>query len=150
LGHGRVAGCLALEQRNEVARVETVAHLMAVATEADVRERPATAPGVDPEREDPLVRPPELPGAGEDAAAIDPDREPERLAVLEREDLGRALRAAVERQRRLDAEGFAHARVAQSSREVLVASEPKRGAARLDSHVGERRDRVNAARAEQD
>ncbi len=38
----------------------------------------ARSQAVDPVAEDPLIGPPELSGAGEDAAAVDPDREVER------------------------------------------------------------------------
>ena len=59
------------------------------------------AASVDPEGEDALIGAAELSGAGEHAAAIDPDRKSERGAVLERQLLARQLGRAVERDRRL-------------------------------------------------
>jgi hypothetical protein len=85
------------EERQEVLRVEAVAHLVARAAESDVLERPPAKVAVDPVAEDSLVGPSELPGAGEDAAAVDEDRQVEGVAVLEGEGLAGELRRAVER-----------------------------------------------------
>jgi hypothetical protein len=51
---------------------------------------------VNPESEDSLVRLTELTSAGEDAAAVDPDREVESVAVFEREGLGGELGRTIE------------------------------------------------------
>ena len=61
------------------------------------RSGTAPQPAVDPVGEDALVGPAELSGAGEHAAAVDPDGEAEGVAVLERELLARELGRAVER-----------------------------------------------------
>ena len=89
--------------------MEAVADLVAEAVEADVFQRAAFAPGVDPESEDALVGLAELAGAGHHAAAVDPDREIEGQAVFEGESLGGELGGAVEGNWRGGGEGFGDA-----------------------------------------
>jgi hypothetical protein len=90
-------GELLREERSEVARVEAVADLVAVAAEADVFERATAEVGVEPVGEDALVGAAELAGAGEDAAAVDEDGEVEGLAVFEGEGFAGEFGGAVER-----------------------------------------------------
>ncbi len=86
--------------------MQTVAHLVAPAAEAEVSQGPAAQPGIDPVGEDPLVGPAELTCPGQHAAAVDPDREIEGFAVFKGEHLGCELGAAVEGNRRGGAERF--------------------------------------------
>ena len=76
---------LADEEGNDIARMEAIADLVPGAVEADVFERAAAGPGVDPVAEDALVGLAELAGAGEDSAAIDANGEIEGEAVFEGE-----------------------------------------------------------------
>src|SRR5579862_9791753 len=68
---------LGIEQRGEVAGMESVADLFAGTVETDVAKRATTEVGVDPIGENSLVGRAELAGAGENAAAVDPDGEAE-------------------------------------------------------------------------
>ena len=94
----RGTGCdeLLLQNVEKVVWVKAIPRLMSRAIEADVFQQRAPQIGIDPERENSLVGAAELPGPSQDAAAIDPDWELERLAVLEREDFRGELRGAVE------------------------------------------------------
>ena len=100
----------ALDERDEIGGMEAVPHLVALAVEADVAQGPLRqSQRVDPVGEDPLVRPAELAGAGEHAAAVDPDRKAEGAAVLEGQLLAarawwrrRARRAARSRSSSVD------------------------------------------------
>ena len=67
-------------------------------------------PGVDPIGQYPLVGPTELPRPGQHAAAIDPHRETERLAILQRQRLAGQLGCAVEGNRRGGGERFVEPR----------------------------------------
>jgi len=100
---------LLIEKRHEIARMQAITNLEPRPAETDIRERPPLRPAVDPEREDALILPGELAGAGQDSAAIDPHRQIERIPVLERQLLGCALRRAVQRQRWLCRKAFGHA-----------------------------------------
>ena len=62
------------EQRHEIARVEAIADLVAVAAETDVLERAVAQVRVEPVGENALVGAAELAGAREDAAAIHKNR----------------------------------------------------------------------------
>ena len=73
------------DQGGQVARVEAVADLVALAIEADVAQRPAAEVAIDPVGEDTLVGSTELAGAGHDTAAVDENLEAERLPVFQRE-----------------------------------------------------------------
>src|SRR3981081_4129115 len=46
---------LLLQERNKIARMKTIAHLITTAFKYDVFERPPLRPRMDPEAEDPLV-----------------------------------------------------------------------------------------------
>ncbi len=104
------------EEGDEVGGMQAVAHLVALAAESDVLEGPPAQVAVDPVGEDPLVRPAELPGAGEDAAAVDEDGQGEGLAVFQGERLARELCRPVERNRRRGGEGFGDAECAYARR----------------------------------
>ena len=85
-----------IEQWQQITRMQAVADLMTLTAEAEIFQRAAAQPRVDPIGKDALVRPAELAGAGEDAAAVDEHREIEGLAVFECERLGGELGRAVE------------------------------------------------------
>ena len=87
---------LALDQVDQVLDVEQVAHLLALAAEADVAERVAEMVGEHPVGEDALVDLAHLPRAGDDAAAVDHGRDPEPRPVLLDQQLGGELGGAVE------------------------------------------------------
>src|SRR2546423_1916551 len=87
---------LFFQERQQIPRMKTIAALVAGAIEPDIAQRLSPQIAVDPEGEDTLLGVPELPGAGEHAAAIDPDWELERFAVLKRENFRSELRGAVE------------------------------------------------------
>ena len=77
---------LVVDQWGQIARVEAVANLVALAIEADVAQRSTAEMTVDPIGEDALVGSTELPGAGHNAAAVDEYLETERLAVFQCEN----------------------------------------------------------------
>ena len=137
------------EQRREVLRVEAVAHLVAGAAESDVLEGPPAQVAVDPVAEDALVRPAELAGAREDAAAVDEDRQVEGVAVFQGQRLARELGRSVEGngrrggKRLRDPEGPEARRAAPSSRD----GRPR--PPRTTREAGEGRDAVDAACAEE-
>ena len=87
---------LALDQVDQVLDVEQVAHLLALAAEADVGERVAEVVGEHPVGEDALVDLAHLPGAGDHAAAVDHRRHAEPRPVLLDQQLGGELGGAVE------------------------------------------------------
>ena len=140
---------LRLEERGEVARVQAVAHLVALAPEADVPERPPAQVAVDPVGEDALVRPAELARAREDAAPVDEDGQPEGLAVFQGEGLARELRRAVERDGRRGRE-----RLRDPRGPTPAGRRPPSGrkAPVRDVHrsAGQGRDAVDPARAQED
>jgi hypothetical protein len=70
------------KEAGKVLRVKGVADLQAVTAEAEVAQGALFAPGVDPVGDDALIWAAKLAGAGEDAAAVDPDREPESGVVF--------------------------------------------------------------------
>ena len=70
------------DQGGQVAWVEAVADLVALAIEADVAQRSAAEMAIDPIRKDTLVGSTELPRAGHDSAAVDENLETECLAVF--------------------------------------------------------------------
>src|SRR4029079_7301532 len=88
---------LPAQHRHEIRRMETIAHLVALAAEPDVLERLLRLAGLDPEREDALIGAAELARAGEHTKTVDPDGQLKSGAVLERQHLGAQLRRAVER-----------------------------------------------------
>ncbi len=83
----------------QIARMKRVAHLMARSVEADISQRPPAQVRVHPIGKNALVRRAELPGARQHAAAIDPHREIERVAIFERHRFRSQLGAAVKRNR---------------------------------------------------
>ena len=76
------------EKRDDVARMKAVAHLQAGTAEADVFQRTLGAPRMNPKGENTLVGLAKLTRPGKDAAAIDPNRESEGVAVFQRQRLG--------------------------------------------------------------
>lgn len=65
--------------------MQTIPNLVPHAIEPDILQRSSFPPRMDPERKDPLIGLSELPSAGHDAAAIDPDGEVEGLSIFERQ-----------------------------------------------------------------
>ena len=96
-------------QRGQVAWVQAIADLVALAIEADVAEGPAAEMAIDPVGEDALVWTTELSGSSHDAAAVDENRETKCLAVFQREHFTGEFRGAVKGDRRLSGKGFIHA-----------------------------------------
>ena len=97
------------DQGGQVAWVEAVADLVALAIEADVAQRPAAEVAINPVGEDSLVGTAELPRAGHDSAAVDENLETESLSVFQGEHFAGKFRGAVEGDRRLSGKGFIHA-----------------------------------------
>ena len=93
---GRRVEQLALDQVDQVLDVEQVAHLLALAAEADVAERVAEVVGEHPVGEDALVDLSHLPGAGDHPAAVDDGGEAEAGPVLLDQQLGGELGRPVE------------------------------------------------------
>src|SRR5205823_13234766 len=95
----RGTGCdeLLLQSAEKVVWVKAIPQLMSRAIEADVFKRRAPQIGIDPVRENSLVGAAELPSPGQDAAAIDPDRELECLAVFQSHAFRCEFRASVKR-----------------------------------------------------
>src|SRR5262249_4065610 len=98
---------LPLNERNQVGRMETVPHLIALPAKAGVTQRPATQPTVNPVGEDALVGPPKLAGTRERTAPIDPHWETVSHPILKRKLLACKLRGTIERHRRGCREFFA-------------------------------------------
>ena len=59
-------------QRNDVCRVQAIANLVPISSEADITHGPPAKPAVDPIGKDPLVGAPELSGSGENATPVHP------------------------------------------------------------------------------
>jgi len=116
--HAR-GGHLRIEQGGQVARVQGVPNLFALPAETDVAQWLPAQMGVDPVREDALVGRAELAGAGQDSAAVDPNREAEGCAPLQRQGLGGQLGAAIEGDRRAGGEVAANASGGDPARKGL-------------------------------
>ena len=97
------------DQWGQIARVEAVADLVTLSIETDVAQRSAAEVAVDPIRENALVGPTELAGAGHDSAAIDENLETERLAVFQRKHFAGEFCRTIERDRRLSGKFLADA-----------------------------------------
>jgi hypothetical protein len=136
-------------ERAEVRRVQAVAHLVPGAAEADVAQRAPAQVRVDPVRVDALRRVPELPGAGEHAAPVHPDGEPERVVVLESERLRGELRRAVQGDRGRRGELLTDAALPEPDGQRRIERGAECRVVHLDRQRGQRRDRVDAARAQQ-
>ena len=74
---------LLMQQRHEIAWMQTIANLPAATVKADVFQRAISKPSVDPKAKNPLIRPTKLTSAGQHATAINPDRKIERRTVFE-------------------------------------------------------------------
>jgi len=97
------------DQGGQVARVEAVADLVALAIEADVAQRSAAEVAIDPVGEDSLIWTAKLTSAGHDSAAVNENLETENLSVFQREHFAGEFRGAVEGDRRLSGKGFVDA-----------------------------------------
>ncbi len=145
-GRGELFG----EERGEVARVEAIADLVAVATEADVAERALAEVGVQPVGEDALIGAAELAGPSEDAAAVDEDGEVERGAVFEGEGFAGEFGGAVEGDGGGGGKFLGDAGGADAAGETGRGGDGAEGVlVDFDGECGEGRDRVDAARGEQ-
>lgn len=149
-GLGRRAGAslhLLDEKAGEVLRVKGVSDLQAVTAEAEVAQGAFFTPGVDPVGDDALIRAAELAGAGEDAATVDPDREPESGVVFEGQLLRAELAGAIQRERCLGGKGFGEAHVG-NARVIGGPIHPEALTIRDEGDVPEGLDAVNARGAE--
>ncbi len=141
---------LALDQVDQVLDVEQVAHLLALAAEADVAERVAEVVGEHPVREDALVDLAHLPRPGDDAAAVDHRGHAEAGPVLLDQQLGGELGGAVEGAGAVEREVLGDAR-RRDPGDRLLGGDLEAGLApppALSSTCG--RDRVDAAGREED
>src|ERR1043166_6544289 len=136
------------EQCGEIARMQTVAHLITVAAEADVFQWPAAQVSVDPEREDALVVRAELASAGQHAAAVDPHGDVERMRVFERNGLAGGFAGAIERHGWRGRKRFARPGDADSDGHGAVGGEAKRVVVHLNRQGRKRFLRIDAAGAE--
>ena len=129
--------------------MQQVAHLLALAAEADVLERVAEVVGEHPVGEDALVDLAHLPGAGDHPAAVDDRLQAEGGPVLLDQQLGGELGRAVERARALQRKVLGDARRGDA-RDVLFGCdlEPRLGL--LQRQLDLRRDRVDAAGREEE
>jgi hypothetical protein len=139
------------DQWGQIARVEAVADLVALAIEADVAEGSAAEVAVDPIREDALVGSAELTGTGHDTAAVDENFEAERLAVFQREHFAGKFCGSVERDRRLCGKFLADAEGRETGNRRLESGNFWRvGVVANFNRKGSKwRDRVDPAGAEQ-
>lgn len=130
--------------------MQAVADLITISAETDVLERTTAQITIEPIGENALVGATELAGTGKYAAAVNEDRQVERLAVFERKGLGGEFCCAVERNGSLGAEGFVNAGSGKAVREFRAAGGLEGVGDWLNREVGQRWDRIDAARAEQD
>ncbi len=139
------------KQRHQIAGVEAVADLVALAIEADVAERAAVEVGVDPIGEDTLIGATELPSSGHDSTAVDKNLETERLPVFQREHFAGEFCGSVKRDRRLCGKFLADAAGRETGNRRLETRNFWRVGVvtNLNREGSERRDRVDPARAEQ-
>src|SRR5437870_11311536 len=86
--------------------MKTIAHLITVSRKSRIGKGPPTQVGIEPIGKNPLVWPAELTRPGQKATAVDPNRQPESLGVLQRQVLRSQLRATVERKRWISDEIF--------------------------------------------
>jgi hypothetical protein len=84
--------------------MEAVTDLMSPSPEADIFQRTAAGPRMDPEAKDALIGLPKLPCPGKDPTAVDPNGEVKGHTVLERQQFGALLRRSIEGNRWLGGE----------------------------------------------
>ena len=120
---------------------------MARAAEADVFQGAFRAPRMDPKRKNALVDFSQLPGAGQHPAAVHKNRQIERLGIFTRQDLRRALRAAIQRERRFRRKILGHTFAAQTRR-LRAGARREPAALQTDRNCREPVDRVNPAGAQ--
>ena len=70
------------EEGNKIARMQAIAHLIAVAAEAEIFEWALAQPRIDPVGEDALISAAKLASSREHAAAIDENGKVEGFAVF--------------------------------------------------------------------
>ena len=75
--------------------MKAVTNLGATPIEADIFQGPLSLPGTDPKGEDPLIGSTELSCAGQNTAAVDPNRKPESFCILQRKKFRASLRGSV-------------------------------------------------------
>ena len=127
--------------------MQTITHLVSGAAEADVFERGAPRPAMDPIAEDTLIRFAELTRAGHHSATIDPHREAESRAVFERDLFAGQLAHSVERYGSRGGKFLGHA-VRTGRRRCFAQDE--RAILLRHGQGAECGDRIDATRAEQD
>ena len=87
---------LFLEEGKQVSWMETVSNLRATTIEANIFQGLLFFPRTDPKGEDPLVGSTELPCARQNTAAIDPNRKPKSLGILQRKKFRASLGGSIE------------------------------------------------------
>ena len=130
--------------------MEGIPHLATGALEAEGSAAGAYAGARSPNRRRFPIRRPELPRAGQHAAAVYPHREAEGLTVFESDRFRGQLGAAVQRNRRRGGECFANASQGNARRQRRGAIQLKSAAANLERQRAKRRNRIHAAAAQQD
>src|SRR5713226_608959 len=126
-----------------------VAHLFSGSIETDKTEYPAAPVGIEPVRENSLIRSAKLPRARQHAAAVDPDWKPKCLTVFERNGLGGELGAAIERDRRAGKESGADPFFRNPRWQLFRVVQMEGVAIDFEGKRSECGDRINPAAAEQ-
>src|SRR5439155_5200342 len=93
-------GDLKSDQIEQIRHMQYVAHLAALAAEADVTQRPPVEMASRPQHEEALIYLAHLPRAGDHATAVDDRAQAEGGIVFLDQQLGSELGRAVERARR--------------------------------------------------
>src|SRR5689334_8457436 len=106
--------------------MQRIAHLPTPSAKTVIAERPTLRMRVDPKTEDALLGSPELAGARNHTAAIDPYWKSVRCAVLESQNLRRQLGRAIKRHRRRGRKFLSHAQRGNARRAGLRRSEERR------------------------
>src|ERR1700754_4544511 len=94
------------DQLGQIVWMKGIPHLQSFAAKTDVTQRSPGSPGVQPEGKDALFSGAKLAGSGEDAAAVDPDRKPECVAVFQSQGFRSKLGCSIQRNRSGGAELF--------------------------------------------
>ena len=136
------------DEPRKIDRMEAIAHLESPPAKADVAERPAACPGMNPPRKNPLVSPAKLPRAGQDAAAVHDHGYSRQLGVFKRQRLGCEFRRTIERDGRRRGKVFTDALRPDSGREFRRCVDLVGAASLAQWHRGQGGDRVDAARAQ--
>src|SRR5512138_2772193 len=140
---------LTRNELEEVGRMEEVANLLCLTAEARVAQRSPEKVIHHPEREHSLVHLAELPGSGDDSAAVDDRFQPVGSNVLPGDHLGGELTRAVEGAGTVHRKPFRDSRRAHAPDVLLVRDrEPRVGLVQPDPL--QLRNRVDARRREQE